>query len=85
MGHNSAIFEPIGLKYFVGAQETFIYRLVMRNQNYGAYFPFLIFWATFGEKMGVATTQAPDDPAPTGWTVLANCYLENVFSKNFWA
>ena len=29
-GHNSAIFEPIGLKLFVGAQETIIYRLLRK-------------------------------------------------------
>ena len=26
--------------YFMGAQETIIYRLVMRNPSYDAYFPF---------------------------------------------
>ena len=37
---HSAIFGPIGLKYFIGlgAQETIIYRLVMRNTNYDDYF-----------------------------------------------
>ena len=49
----------IGLKLFVGAQETIIYRLVMRNHDYVVYFSILIFYATFGGKMGVATMQAP--------------------------
>ena len=48
-------------------QETIIYRLVMGNLSYDAYFSFLIFWATFGRKMGMATThalmvQGPSDP-----------------------
>ena len=84
-----AIFWPIGLQSFVGAQETIIYRLVMRNTSYDAYFQFFCFWATLGGKMGVAITRAPNDLGPqiqpkswpTGWTFWANCYLENVFSK----
>ena len=32
-GHNSAILWPIGLKCFLGAQETIIYRWVMRNHD----------------------------------------------------
>ena len=43
----------------MGAQDTIIYRLVMRNLSYDAYFWFLMFWATFGWKMGVVTTRAP--------------------------
>ena len=54
-GHNSPICGPIGLKILMVTQETIIYRLVMRNQSYNAYFWFL---ATFGTKMGVATTCA---------------------------
>ena len=46
--HNSAIFWPIGLKIFKGTQDTFIYRLVVRNLSYDAYFSVLIFWVTFG-------------------------------------
>ena len=42
-GHNSAFFWPIGLKYFMGAQETIIYRLVMRKSTYDTYFSVLIF------------------------------------------
>ena len=36
-------FGPAGLKMFMGTQETNIYRLVVRNPSYYAYFPFLIF------------------------------------------
>ena len=36
-GHHSAIFGLIGLTFFMGAQETIIYRLMMRNTSYGAY------------------------------------------------
>ena len=53
---------------FMGVQETIIYWLVMINLSYDAYFSVLIFCATFGEKMGVATTHAPNDlgvPNPT--------------------
>ena len=32
----------------------------MTNLSYDAYFSVLIFWATFGGKMGVATTHAPN-------------------------
>ena len=63
-GHNSSISEPIGLKFLMGVQETIIYRLVMRNISYGAYFSFLIFLATFWEKMGVATILTPNDLGP---------------------
>ena len=31
---------PIGLKFFMGTQETIIYRLVVRNNNFGPYLPF---------------------------------------------
>ena len=49
--HNLAIFCPIGLKFFLVTQETIIYRLVMRNCDFDAFFgknPI------FGGKMGVA-------------------------------
>ena len=45
-----------GTKFFMGIQETIIYRLVVRNPNYDTYFSFLMFLATFGMKMGKATT-----------------------------
>ena len=57
-GHNSASCWPIRLEIFMGTQETIIYRLVVRNSSYDAYFSVLIFRATFGGKMGVATTRA---------------------------
>ena len=58
-GHNSAIFGPIGLKFFMGTQGTIIYRLLLRNQCFGLYLPISIFWVLFGGKMGVAATPAP--------------------------
>ena len=69
-GHNPAIlnFSPIGLKFFMGTQETIIYRLVMRSSSYDAYFSFLIFWATFGGKMGVAIMRAPNGLGPPNLT-----------------
>ena len=78
-GHNSAICWLIGLKFSMGSQETIIYRLVVRNSSYDAYFSFLIVCVTFGEKMGVATTRAPNGLGspnwpkrwPTGWTLKA--------------
>ena len=48
----------------MGAQEAIIYRLVMINPSYDAYLSLLIFWATFGGKMGVATTRAPYSLGP---------------------
>ena len=47
-GHNSAIFGPIGLKFFMGTQGTIIYRLLLRNQCFGLYLPISIFWVLFG-------------------------------------
>ena len=38
--HNSAIFGPIRLKIFMGSHDIIIYRLVVRNPNYDAYFLF---------------------------------------------
>ena len=49
---------PIGLKLFVGTQETIIYRLVIRNHRYDpydAYFSILMFLAGFHGKMGFST------------------------------
>ena len=63
-GHNSAVFGSIKLQFFEGAHETIIYRLIMRNQDYEACFSFFILWATFGGKMGMTTTRAPDDLGP---------------------
>ena len=82
------IFWLIGLKVFMGTQETIIYRLVVRNLSYDAYFSVLIFWG----KMGVATTrphaplifwglQTQSKSWPTGWTFWANRYLKIMFSK----
>ena len=80
---------PIGLKYLQGAQETIIYRLVMRSPSYDTYFSFLIFWATFGGKMNVATTRAPNGlgfqarqkvgplSGPFGPTTISKSYFRN--------
>ena len=63
--YNSAIItQPflgqLDWKIVMGTQETIIYRLVIRNPKYDAYFSFLIFYATFGGKIGVVTTCAPN-------------------------
>ena len=52
--HNSAIF---GLTFYMGAQETIIYRFVMMNPSFDTYFLFLGHFCICG-KMGVATTRA---------------------------
>ena len=59
----------------MGAQETNIYRLGMKNKGYEDYFPFLIFWAAFGGKMGVASwllmawgLKTQPKSWSTGWT-----------------
>ena len=49
-----------GLKFFMGTQKTIIYLLVVRKPCYDACFIFLIFWATFGGKMGVVITRDPN-------------------------
>ena len=61
-GHNSAIFGPIGQKIVMQTQENIIY------PSYDAYFSVLIFWATFGGKIGVATTHAPYGLGPSNLT-----------------
>ena len=62
--NNSAIFGPIGLNIFTETQEIIIYWSVMRNPSCDAYFSFLFFWATFGGKMGLANTHAPNGLGP---------------------
>ena len=89
-GHSSAFFGPIGLTIIIITQETIIYRLVVSNPSYDAYFSVLIFWATskFNGKIGVATKHAPyglEPPRPkiwlNVWTFWVNRYLEFMFSK----
>ena len=65
-----------------------IYRLVMINSSFDAYFDF---WATFGGKMSVATRCTlsglggqPKD-RPTRWTLWANHCLVISFLLNFWS
>ena len=89
-GHNSAIFWPIGLKFFVRTRETIIYRLLVRNQCNGDQFQISNFWALIGGKMGVATTSVPKDPGPKtrpkSWPTLGPfwviCYLK-IILPNF--
>ena len=53
---------------WAGSSETIFYRLVKINLSYNAYFSFLKSCATFGGKMGVATTRVPnglEPPNPT--------------------
>ena len=38
------------LKLLMGTQETIIYRLVVRNPSYNAYFVVLIFWPLLAEN-----------------------------------
>ena len=60
-------FFPIGLKCFMVAQETIIYRLVMINPSYNGYFPFL---GHFSRETSMTTTHAPNGlgpPNPTKW------------------
>ena len=52
------IFWPIELKFFMGTQETIIYRLVLKNLGFGPYLLFSIFWVL---TKGVAP-QGPQNP-----------------------
>ena len=52
------IFWPIELKFFMGTQETIIYRLVLKNLGFGPYLLFSIFWVL---TKGVAP-QWPQNP-----------------------
>ena len=88
--HNSAAFYTNCADFFIGAQETFIYRLVLRNPSYAVSFPFLNFWVTFGGKwscprhapngMGL---QRPPKNWPSRWTFWISYYLGITFSE-FW-
>ena len=64
-GHNSGIvgqwsrrFLSCGLKFFIGVQETIIYRLAMRNPSYDTFFNF-DFWSTLAGKWAWATRHHP--------------------------
>ena len=48
-------FLAVTQLYF-GQLDTINYLLVVRNPSYDGYFSLLIFWATFGGKIGEATT-----------------------------
>ena len=88
-GHNSAIFEPIGLKLFIGTQKTIIYRLVVRNPSYDVFFPVLIFGTLLAGKWAwpprvrliVWSLQTRTKIWPTRWTFWVNRDLEIMFSK----
>ena len=68
-GHVRILANRVKIFYVSsGFQETIIYWLVLRNPGYVAYFSFLIFWATFGRKMGVATTLTPSGLKPSNRT-----------------
>ena len=83
-------FGHIGLTFFLGTQETnIIYRLVVINPGYDAYFSFLIFgtflagiWAwQLRARLIVWGLQTRQKSWPTGWTLWASHYLEIMFSK----
>ena len=80
-GHNSAISGPIGLKFFMGFQ-TIIYRLVMRNLRLRSLFFSFDFRATFGRKMGVATTRAPNGLEPPNQTKMGGPFGPITISKS---
>ena len=55
-------------EFFMGVQEIVIYRLMMKNLSNDVYILVLIFRATFGGNMGIATTRALNGlgpPSPT--------------------
>ena len=78
-GHNSAIFEPINLKFFWLAR-----RLSLSIDKCGLFF-IVDFWASFGRKMGVATTCAPcglGPPDPTKTLAYWVDHLGQLQSRN---
>ena len=60
---NSAIFRPIRLILIMVTQETIIYRLVVRNHVFDAFFERNYI---FDGEMGVAATVAPNFGAAKG-------------------
>ena len=80
--NNSQIYSY--LAKFIVSQDTVIYRLVVRNLSYDAYFSVLNFWATFGGKMGMRASYGLGPPNPTkklAWSFWVNRYLKIMFSK----
>ena len=62
----SPLLGQLGWIFFVEAQETIMYRLVIKIKAMRLIFEF---WATFDRKMGVATTRANQKlPMPLGGT-----------------
>ena len=76
VSHNTTFFGPIGLKLFMGAQESIIYRLAMRYPSYDPYVSFLFHHA----RPSWSGASKPDQlSGPSGPTVVR--YLEIMFSK----
>ena len=67
-GHNSTIFGQIELKFFMGVQETIIYRLVMRNLRNDAYFLIFDFLGHFGRENGRVHHACPIGMGPPNLT-----------------
>ena len=63
-GNNLVIFWPIVLKFFVGAQETIIYRLVMRISSYYPHFMIRICLVLHQRENGVAAMLMPKGLGP---------------------
>ena len=80
---------PIGLKIFMGTQETIIYRLLVRNPSYDAYFSALIFRPLLAVKWAwpphtllmIYGLQTRPKRWPTRCTFWVHYYLEIMFSK----
>ena len=79
--------RQIGLRFVMGAKETIIYQLVVRNPGNDAYFTFSIFGplSTFGGKMSVATTCTVIvwcfQTLPKSWPFqekLFDCYVKSI-------
>ena len=67
-------------------QVNISYRLVVRNPSYDAYFSVLIFLATFGKRMGMDTTRAPNGlrpPNPTKMLAHWVYLLGQLLSRNY--
>ena len=89
--HNSAIFWPNGLKFFVGTRDTIIYRLVKRNRGYdlnsksSIFRPFLAgkwAWPPY-RRLGVWSLKTRPKSSPTVGSIWAASYLKIMFQKFF--
>jgi len=68
-GHNSAIFNPIGLNILYGCSGDYYLSTVIQVMM-------LIFLNTFGRKMSVATTRAHNGPGPPNPTKKLAYYVD---------